>query len=354
MRRYRYDAKLAAGAIASAGTLAILIPPSIALIIYGVWTETSIGKLFIAGIVPGIVLAALFCAMIVLRCIAAPELGPRGPRYPWRERFASLARLVPTAAVFGIVLGGIYGGVFTPSEASAIGCVGVVFVAALLGRLSWRKIRASLHEAGTVSAMVYIIIGGGILITRFLVQTNVTPGLVDLIDGLGLDRLIVLALFAVMYLVLGAILDTFSMIILTLPFVFPIVPGARLRPGLVRHLPDRDDRACADNPADRPQRLRHEKRNARRRSDGHLPRLRLVRLRHPGDGGADRGAARACAVAPVDDGLIELPLRGERGWTQLPAPPGAARFCKRPVLCIVFRVRRVYGKPSNGRELTPC
>lgn len=230
MRRYRYDAKLATGAIASAGTLAILIPPSIALIIYGVWTETLIGKLFIAGIVPGIVLATLFCVMIVLRCIAAPELGPRGPRYRWRERFASLAKLVPTAAVFGIVLGGIYGGVFTPSEASAIGCVGVIVVAALLGRLSWRKIRASLHEAGTVSGMVYIIIVGGILISRFLVQTDVTPGLVDLIGGLGLDRLIVLALFAVMYLLLGAILDTFSMIILTLPFVFPIVLALNFDP----------------------------------------------------------------------------------------------------------------------------
>ena len=223
MKRYGYDDKLATGAIASAGTLAILIPPSIALIIYGVWTETSIGKLFIAGIVPGIMLAALFCVMIVARCIAAPELGPRGPRYAWRERFASLAKLLPTAAVFGIVLGGIYGGVFTPSEASAIGCVGVVAVAGVLGRLSWKAVAASLHEAGTVSAMVYIIIVGGTLISRFLVQTDVTPGLVAFIGNLDLTPLLVIALFAVMYVGLGAILDTFSMIILTLPFVFPII-----------------------------------------------------------------------------------------------------------------------------------
>lgn len=205
------------------GREAILIPPSIALIIYGVWTETSIGKLFVAGIVPGILLAGLFCIMIVARCAANPALGPRGPRYSWPDRFASMGKLLPTATVFGIVLGGIYGGVFTPSEASAIGCLGVVVVAVSLRRLSWKALRDSLYEAGTVSAMVYIIIVGGILISRFLVQTDVTPGLVHVIGGLGLDRILVLALFAIMYLFLGAILDTFSMIILTLPFVFPIV-----------------------------------------------------------------------------------------------------------------------------------
>ncbi len=223
MRRYKYDTKLATGAIASAGTLAILIPPSIALIIYGVWTETSIGKLFVAGIVPGILLAGLFCLMIVARCAVNPELGPPGPRYSLAERVSSLGKLLPTAAVFGIVLGGIYGGVFTPSEASAIGCLGVIVVAIVLRRLSWKALRDSLYEAGTVSAMVYIIIVGGILLSRFLVQTDVTPSLVEVIGGLELYPILVLALFAVMYLVLGAILDAFSMIILTLPFVFPIV-----------------------------------------------------------------------------------------------------------------------------------
>ena len=223
MRRYGYDMRLATGAVASAGTLAILIPPSIALIVYGVWTETSIGALFIAGIVPGVTLALLFAMLIVARCTLAPELGPPGPHYSWAERFASLAKLAPTAGIFLIVLGGIYGGVFTPSEASAIGCAGVLVIALAMRRMTWGRLVASLREAGSVAAMVYMIILGGILISRCLVQTQVTPSLVAWIGALDIDRTLVMVLFTLMYLVLGAILDTFGMIILTLPFVFPVI-----------------------------------------------------------------------------------------------------------------------------------
>src|SRR5690606_36378338 len=118
--KYRYDMKLSTGSIAAAGCLAILIPPSIPMVIYGVWTETSIGALFIAGIVPGLITAAIFMAYIIIRCTLNPELGPRGPRFSWNERFVSLGKLFPTLFIFGLVLGGIYGGVFTPTEASAI------------------------------------------------------------------------------------------------------------------------------------------------------------------------------------------------------------------------------------------
>lgn len=223
MRRYGYDVRLATGSVTAAGTLAILIPPSVALVIYGVWTETSIGALFIAGIIPGVILAGLFCTMIVGRCIINPELGPAGPSFPMRERIASLAKLAPTAAIFTIVLGGIYGGVFTPSEASAVGVIGVLLVAAVMGRLRWRFVREALQEAGIVSAMVFLIIVSGILLSRFLVQTDVTQSLVGLIGSLDTHRVFIILLFVVMYLVLGAILDTFGMIILTLPFVFPII-----------------------------------------------------------------------------------------------------------------------------------
>lgn len=223
MQRYKYDIRLASGSVASAGTLAILIPPSVALVIYGVWTETSIGALFIAGIVPGLILASLFIALIVIRCVIDPTLGPPGPKFALNERMRSFAKLIPTATIFAIVLGGIYGGVFTPSEASAVGVVGVLVVAGLMRRLTWHGIASALHEAGIVSAMFFMIIVGGILLSRFLIQTDVTSSLIDLIDNMDASPVAVMLMIIVMYLVLGAILDTFGMIILTLPFIFPIV-----------------------------------------------------------------------------------------------------------------------------------
>ncbi len=223
MRKYKYNLRMATGSLASAGTLAILIPPSIPLVIYGVWTESSIGQLFIAGIIPGVLMATAFCGMIIVRCVLKPELGPAGPSFSWPERFASLKKLLPTAVIFGVVLGGIYGGFFTPTEASAVGSAGVVVVAALMGRLTWARLRASLYQSGMISAMVFAILLGGVLLSRFLVQTDVTSALVQFIGGQDVNRYVVIFMFAIMYLGLGAVLDTFGMLILTLPFVFPIV-----------------------------------------------------------------------------------------------------------------------------------
>jgi C4-dicarboxylate transporter, DctM subunit len=223
MRRYKYNLRMATGSLASAGTLAILIPPSIPLVIYGVWTESSIGQLFIAGIIPGLIMAGAFCGMILLRCILNPSLGPRGPRFSWHDRFASLRKLLPAGIIFAVVIGGIYGGLFTPTEASAIGSAGVIAVALAMGRLTWTSLRDSFFQAGSISAMVYGILVGGVLLSRFLVQTDVTSALVDFIGGQAVNRYVIVFLFAVMFLVLGAVLDTFGMLILTLPFVFPIM-----------------------------------------------------------------------------------------------------------------------------------
>jgi tripartite ATP-independent transporter DctM subunit len=221
--KYRYDMRLSTGSIAAAGCLAILIPPSIPMVIYGVWTETSIGALFIAGIIPGILTALIFVAYIVVRCVLNHELGPKGPHFPWNEKFSSLAKLLPTIVIFAVVLGGIYGGVFTPTEASAIGAVGVAIVALIMGRLNWPILRQTLHETGIVSAMLFAIILGGVMFARFLVHTDVTSSLVEVIAGSSLNPYIVLFFIALMYLVLGCVLDTMGMLILTLPFVMPVV-----------------------------------------------------------------------------------------------------------------------------------
>lgn len=230
MHRYKYDPRLASGSIAAAGTLAILIPPSVLMIVYGIWTETSIGALFIAGIIPGILLTLAFVALIYLQCRIWPEMGPVGPRYSWRERIRSLQKLLPVLAIFFVVIGGIYIGAFTPTEASGIGVIGVLAVGLVMGRLTWDSLKRSVMDTGITTGMIFVIIIGGHLIARFLVLTDVTTGMVAAISDAGLNRYVILLLFVLMYLVLGALLDVWGMLILTLPFVFPVVVALQFDP----------------------------------------------------------------------------------------------------------------------------
>ena len=136
-RKYRYDLSLATGTLASAGTLAVLVPPSTLLVIYGVWTETSIAELFMAGIVPCLLLTVVYCSVLALWCALKPEVGPRGPSHPWPARLASLRKLLPALVLIGVVLGGIYGGVMTPSESAAVGVLGVLAIAAAMRNVSF-------------------------------------------------------------------------------------------------------------------------------------------------------------------------------------------------------------------------
>lgn len=230
MRRYGYDNRLATGSLSSAGTLAIMIPPSIPMVVYGLWTETSVGKLFIAGILPGLLLTIGFCGWIVVRCLISPQMGPAGPAYLWGERTRSLLRLLPTLIVFATILGGIYGGVFTPTEASAIGAVSVVVVALCMGRLAWQNLKTTLQQTGSVSAMIYAILFSGVLMSRLLAQTDVTPAMVNFITRQSLNPYVILFFFTIMYIFLGMILDTLGMIVLTLPFVFPVVKSLGFDP----------------------------------------------------------------------------------------------------------------------------
>lgn len=223
LRRYGYDLRLSAGSIASAGTLAILIPPSVIMVVYGIFTETSIADLFIAGILPGIVLTLLFAGYISLRCLMNPAMGPRGPRYDMAARMASLRKLLPPASIFLLVVGGIYGGAFSPTEAAGVGAAGVFVVAAVMRRLTGKVLRDALRETATVSATIFVILLGGLMMSRFLIQTGITRELVEAIAALDANRYAIMALFVLMYLVLGAVLDVLGMMVMTLPFVFPVV-----------------------------------------------------------------------------------------------------------------------------------
>ena len=223
MKKYRYSVRLATGSLCTAGTLAIMIPPSLGFVFYGIMTDTSIGDLFIAGIIPGVLLAVAFCVMIYIRCKINPKLGPRGPNFTWRERLLSLHNLWPVMALFLTVIGGIYAGAFTPTEAAGIGVTGVMLIGCIKRRISWNVIKLSLHNTALLGAMVFPIIVGGYFISRFLVLTEVTESVVIFIGNLQISRYYIILLLIVMYVILGCMLDSFGMIILTLPFVFPII-----------------------------------------------------------------------------------------------------------------------------------
>jgi C4-dicarboxylate transporter DctM subunit len=223
MRRYKYDPVLATGTLAASGTLGILIPPSLIFIFYGVMTETSIGALFMAGVIPGILVALTFSLIIWVRCLIRPELGPRGPKVSWGERMRSLTGLAPVVGLFVLVIGGIYAGLFTPTEAAGVGCAGVLVLAGVMRKLTPTNLAAALEGTALVAAMIFAIIVGGYLMARLVAVTGLTELLVERIVALELGRIPFLLLLVVLYVVLGAFLDVFGMLVLTIPFIVPVL-----------------------------------------------------------------------------------------------------------------------------------
>lgn len=228
MTKRGYDPSLATATVASAATLAILIPPSVPLVIYGVWSETSIGALFVAGIVPGLLLAGLFSLALLAQRRRYPPRERGGGRNPVSR--AEIGGGLSIAAVFGIVIGGIYTGVFTPTEASGIGAAGVVLVAAVAGRFSTTALKAALAETVRMTATIFMILIGGVVFSRFLVQTRLTEAVVGAVTGLDVPPELLLVALALLYLVLGAVMDTFGMLILTLPLVLPVTEALGYHP----------------------------------------------------------------------------------------------------------------------------
>lgn len=223
MRRYGYNDRLAAGVLASSGTLGILVPPSLGFVFYGILTDTSISALFIAGIIPSIITIIIFSAIIYVRCVLDPKLGPLGPRCGWIEKIVSLKNVWPVVVTFLVVIGGLYGGFFTPTEASGIGSVGVVLISLIQKKLTWQRFKMALNDTAVISAMIYTIVIGGYLIARFFAITDITPYVVNLVTTLNPDKYLLLFLIFILYLILGCMLDLFGMAVLTLPIVFPIV-----------------------------------------------------------------------------------------------------------------------------------
>jgi tripartite ATP-independent transporter DctM subunit len=223
MRRYNYDDALATGSISAAGTLGILIPPSIIMVGYGILTETSIGALFIAGIIPGILMTIGYSVTIAIRCMINPELGPLGEKYSMREKVTSLTKVLPVFLTFLVVIGGIYLGIFTPTEAAGVGVLALLIISIVMRRLNWTNFKQSLLKSVHTSAMIFIIIIGGHMMGKFVVFTGLTEDVIGSFANADLSPLTVMLLISLLYIVLGMVLDVWGMLILTIPFTLPII-----------------------------------------------------------------------------------------------------------------------------------
>ena len=223
MRRYNYDHRLATGTIAAGGTLGILIPPSTAFVIYGILTEQSIGRLLLAGILPGLLLTALFMATIAIWTRLRPSYGPSGPRANWTERRRATAQAGPMMSVVLVSIGGIYAGIFTVSEAAAVGSFLALVYAVWMKTLGGGNFNRILVETIVTTAMVFLILIGAQVFGPFLALSGLPEHIAGLVKGLDVPRVVVLILILAVYLVLGCFLEGFSMLVLTLPIVVPIV-----------------------------------------------------------------------------------------------------------------------------------
>jgi len=231
MKRFGYSMRLATGSVAAGGTLGFLIPPSIGFVVYGMLTEQSIGKLLVAGVVPGALLALAYIFIVIFLVQLNPKLAPSSPDpVPWSEKLSSLLDIWEPLSIFVVVMGGIYLGLFTPTEAGAIGATMLFLVALLKRKLSLRTMRESLQEAVRISVMVLFLVAGANVFSYFLALSTIPMAVSTWVAGLEVSRYMILTIIVVIYLFLGCFLDAISMMVLTMPVIFPIILALHFNP----------------------------------------------------------------------------------------------------------------------------
>lgn len=225
LRRFNYSGALATGALAAGGTLGIMIPPSIPLVIYAVLTQESIGKLFMAAVLPGII--AMIGYMIVIRIVVLlnPKAGPAGPLVPWRERIRALVNVLPVGVVFLVVIVGIYGGWANPTEAASIGAASCGILAVVSGGMRLPGVIKSIHGTAQATAMIYLVLLGADMLNTALALTQLPVELAQMVKNSGLSPLLVMGAILLIYIFLGCVMDALSMILLTIPIFYPMVMG---------------------------------------------------------------------------------------------------------------------------------
>jgi tripartite ATP-independent transporter DctM subunit len=230
MRRFDYPQSFATGVIAAGGTLGAMFPPSIVLAVYGLITQQDIGKLFIAGVLPGLLAVSMYMATIGIIGKARPRFLPQAPRSSWTERWSAAREVWAPLALFVFVIGGLYGGLFTPTEAGGMGAGGAFLISVARRRLSRADILESLLQATRTAAAVFTVLIGAILFGYFLTVTQTPQNVTAFITGLGMGRYGVLAVIMLMYLALGCLMDAMAMIILTVPIIFPVITSLGFDP----------------------------------------------------------------------------------------------------------------------------
>ena len=223
MKKYGYDDELATGVVAAGGSMGILIPPSVIFIIYGIMTEQSIGKLFVAGIIPGILLTLLFIATVVIWTKMYPGLAPKGPKTGLKEKLQSLSGLVETLLLFALVMGGLFTGLFTPNEAGSVGAFGALVIALVRRNLSFQAFMQALSDTTKISCMVLVIVAGATVFGHFLTVTHIPFNIANWVVGFDLPSWAIMALIILVYLIGGCFIDALALIMLTVPIFYPVI-----------------------------------------------------------------------------------------------------------------------------------
>lgn len=230
MKKRNYDPSLALGSIAAGGTLGVLIPPSIPFILYAIITRESVGKLFMSGVLPGIVLTLLFMLAIYVMTKKNPSIAPAGIKASWSEKMKVLKHIVPGAALIVVILGGLWGGFFTPTEAAGVGAVAALIIALVKRSLTWEGLSRALGETVRTSAMIFAMIIGAMIFGYFLTHSGVTEAVVNFVAGLKLPSLGILIAILLVYVVLGCLMDTMGITLLTIPIVYPLMTAIGIDP----------------------------------------------------------------------------------------------------------------------------
>ncbi len=223
MKRYRYDDTLATGCIATSATLGILIPPSTIFIVYGILTEQSIGKLFIAGVIPGIILAILLSLTTILICHLKPGLGPPGPKTSWKRKIVALTGISEAIILFGLTMGGLFAGWFTPTQAGSIGAAGALLIGLAKRKITWKAFILATKDGVLTSCMILFLITGATVFGHFMAITRIPFLMVNSVRNLPLSPAAILSLICFFYIIGGCFMDAMALVVLTVPFVYPVI-----------------------------------------------------------------------------------------------------------------------------------
>ena len=230
MRKYGYKNTLSTGCLAAGGTLGILIPPSVGFILYGVASSNSIGALFAAGLIPGVVLTLFYVFTIMLICKIDPKAGPKGEVFTWGEKFKALLDVLPMVVLFVVVIGGIFRGLFTANEGAAVGAFGAFVFLLFSGRMNMKTLKAALFGSIKTSCMIYLIIIGGHVFGNFMAMTRLPAAIADAVTSMHANNYVVLALILLIYIALGLAMDSLAMLLVLIPIFYPLIENMGMNP----------------------------------------------------------------------------------------------------------------------------